>query len=605
MAYPVDPDKQKLAQQIQRDIQSGVPIDPELREYAESIMPSLRPQKVLPDNYNSLAQKEALSQQSSQLPNNYNELAQDEANQQNPLPSNYNQLAQEEADEQDTKEAEVKSLSNFSLRDRAIKSLQAKNYASKGNLPPLNLLEREMLRLSEEDDLKQKRLQEKQKRSQEESDATFDKNLEIQLQKKRLGLSEEMDPELREHAKIIFPSLNEMFPKNENEGVQIPFAPKESMKEEVSQDEAVPQQQPKTKSTSQASKKELTTEAIKKESSIQRQPTAKQEQSIDDLIKGIREEQDRVSLSKQSAKLRDAIMGAGIGQIKQTDVNRYEELAKRAERPLTDMLLKDELKDKQAKNDPNSNISMLTRNFLKERGVNMAGLENISYSQIEKLLPTFMNIINTEIAAKAKKEEAAVNRSIKEQLAEEKQYNRTRDIVNSKASKLLDNKNSPLSSYNQAKQASSIIDSAIESWDEQDLDAKIKNSVSFMQYAKIAQGDDSVVRSSDMQALAGSLNLRPTALLSKVFSKVQGQAFTKNELMEMKKVLDIIRKVKKEQIQSRINPIILDAQRGNYDISQSIDSSLLEEIYSKEPMSLDERAKRQEELLRKKAAAEK
>jgi hypothetical protein len=75
-------------------------------------------------------------------------------------PSNYNQLAQEEADEQDIKEAEVKSLSNFSLRDRAIKSLQAKNYASKGKLPPLNLLEREMLRLSEEDDLKQKRLQE-------------------------------------------------------------------------------------------------------------------------------------------------------------------------------------------------------------------------------------------------------------------------------------------------------------------------------------------------------------------------------------------------------------------------------------------------------------
>jgi hypothetical protein len=457
--------------------------------------------------------------------------------------------------------------------------------------------------LSEEYDLKQKRLQEQQKRSQEESDATFDKNLETQLQKKRLGLSEEMDPELREHAKIIFPSLNEMFPKNENEGVQIPFAPKESMKEEVSQDEAVPQQQPKTKSTSQASKKESTTEAIKKESSIQRQPTAKQEQSIDDLIKGIREEQDRVSLSKQSAKLRDAIMGAGIGQIKQTDVSRYEELAKRAERPLTDMLLKTELKDKQAKNDPNSNISMLTRNFLKERGVNMAGLENISYSQIEKLFPTFMNTINTEIAAKAKKEENAINRSIKEQAAEEKAYNKTRDIVNSKTAKLFET-TSPLSPYNQAKQASSIIDAAIQSWDDQDLDSKIKNSVAFMQYAKIAQGDDSVVRSSDMQALAGGLNLSPEALYNKVFSKVKGQAFTKNELLEMKKVLDIIRKVKKQQVQSRINPIILDAQRGNYDIAQSIDSSLLEEIYSKEPMSLDEKAKRREEL-RKKAAAEK
>jgi hypothetical protein len=552
MAYPVDPDKQKLAQQIQRDIQSGVPIDPELMEYAESIMPSLRPQKVLPDNYNSLAQKEALSQQNSQLPSNYNELAQDEANQQNPLPSNYNELAQEEAAEQD-KFSEPMRLEKTPEEIKAYKEKMRKFY-------PYD------------------------KSFQEEE-------YEIPDTLKRPEQNT-LTPEMRDYAYDIFPALEEIVPRRVNTTKEFEGKTADGL---LKKEEAPKQKSP---STIKTPINEIT-KIVEK-----RKPSGAEEPSIDDMIKNIRSEQDRIALSKQSAKLRDAIMGAGIGQIKQTDVSRYEELAKRAERPLTDMLLKDELKDKQAKNDPNSNISMLTRNFLKERGVNMAGLENISYSQIEKLLPTFMNIINTEIAAKAKKEEAAVNRSIKEQLAEEKQYNRTRDIVNSKASKLLDNKNSPLSSYNQAKQASSIIDSAIESWDEQDLDAKIKNSVSFMQYAKIAQGDDSVVRSSDMQALAGSLNLRPAALLSKVFSKVQGQAFTKNELMEMKKVLDIIRKVKKEQLQSRINPIILDAQRGNYDISQSIDSSLLEEIYSKEPMSLDEKAKRREEL-RKKAAAEK
>jgi hypothetical protein len=125
-----------------------------------------------------------------------------------------------------------------------------------------------------------------------------------------------------------------------------------------------------------------------------------------------------------------------------------------------------------------------------------------------------------------------------------------------------------------------------------------------MQYAKIAQGDDSVVRSSDMQVLAGGLNYSsPYSLLNKFASHAEGSPFTKDELLEMKKVVDAIRKVKKEQLQQRINPIILDAQRGGYDLDQSISPDIIEEVYAPEAKSeleiLADRAKRREELLKK------
>jgi hypothetical protein len=67
----------------------------------------------------------------------------------------------------------------------------------------------------------------------------------------------------------------------------------------------------------------------------------------------------------------------------------------------------------------------------------------------------------------------------------------------------------------------------------------------------------------------------------------------------MKKVIDTIRKVKKEQIQQRLDPIILDAQRGGYDLDQSISPDIIEEVYAPEPRSIADKAKRLEELRKK------
>ncbi len=387
MAYPVDPDKQKLAQQIQRDIQSEVPIDPELMEYAESIMPSLKPQKVLPDNYNSLAQKEALSQQNSQLPSNYNELAQDEANQQNPLPSNYNELAQKEADEQD-KFSEPMRLEKTPEEIKAYK--------------------------------------EKMRRFYPYDESFQEKEYEIPDTLKRPEQNT-LTPEMRDYAYDIFPALEEIVPRRVNTTKEFEGKTADGL---LKKEEAPKQKSP---STIKTPINEIT-KIVEK-----RKPSGAEEPSIDDMIKNIRSEQDRVALSKQSAKLRDAIMGAGIGQLKQTDVSRYEELAKRAERPLTDMLLKTELKDKQAKNDPNSNISKLMRKSLEKLDVDMTGFEGVSAAQLEKLYPNLVNGITAKINAEARRDIAQLGREDRAILRQQKE-----DLKKAAAAKLSDKQLTPL-----------------------------------------------------------------------------------------------------------------------------------------------------------------
>lgn len=330
------------------------------------------------------------------------------------------------------------------------------------------------------------------------------------------------------------------------------------------------------------------------------QETAAKNIDIEDMIKQSQEEEDRAALWKQSAKLRDAIMGAGLGRVKETDVSMYEDLEKKAKRPIQNLLLKQELEDKKSKADPNSNISKFIRKSLSDLGMEMTGLESLSYAQIEKLYPSVANAMMTKLATETRKQEAAITRDLKEEAKKEASYEKTRTIVNNKIGKLQEAKTSPFAGYNQAKQTTQMIDNAIEAWDNSDENAKIKNSVAFMQYAKIAQGDDSVVRSSDMQALAGGLNYSsPYALLNKFAAKTEGSPFTKDELLEMKKVIDTIRKVKKNQLQQRLDPIILDAQRGGYDLDQSISPDIIEDIYSPEPLSIADKAKRLEELRKK------
>ncbi len=117
-----------------------------------------------------------------------------------------------------------------------------------------------------------------------------------------------------------------------------------------------------------------------------------------------------------------------------------------------------------------------------------------------------------------------------------------------------------------------------------------------MNYAKTAQGDDSVVRSEDMKVLAGNLGYKsPTELLSKFSAKAEGSMFSPGELQVMGKVLNTIMKVKKQQLHEMIKPMQKRAERADYDLGESLSQDYIEEITTPS-QSIDEKKKRLLEL---------
>ena len=363
----------------------------------------------------------------------------------------------------------------------------------------------EMRRLQEQDSRMAEREAERQSDISKQNDQEQSARLDRSYATKQMGLGNSIDPKLMDYAYNIFPALNQIAPKS---NVQIPMAAEES--------EQVEADQPEMEQTSTESSAQRAPSSISKISTpattVERSPAAQPEQAAtkaDDyskMLDQMQEQQRNVRYAERLAKFRDAAIGAGLGKKFETDYGMYEDLQKEAAAPIQKVKILQELESNKAKNDPNSDISKLIRKSLIDLGVNMAGMDGVSYAQIEKLYPSVANAMMTKLAVEARKEEAALTRQIKAEAKADKDvarkeasYEKTRTIVNNKIAKLQESKTSPFSGYSQAKQTSQMIDNAIEAWDNSDDDAKIKNSVAFMQYAKLAQGDDSVVRSSDMR----------------------------------------------------------------------------------------------------------
>lgn len=195
------------------------------------------------------------------------------------------------------------------------------------------------------------------------------------------------------------PSL-ETGPKTSSESIESPVELKQPPR--AGQQGREPASLPEEEPTAQPAKAEQPESA---------QLETQKPSDIESMIKASEEAEDRAGLWKQSAKMRDAIMGAGLGKILQTDTSLYEDLEKKAQRPMRNLLLKQELEDKKVKNDPNSSISKLMRKTLEDSGMSMAGLENVSYAQLEKIYPSLANTIATKLSAQARKEEASLLRA--------------------------------------------------------------------------------------------------------------------------------------------------------------------------------------------------
>lgn len=393
----------ELEEEMRKSIQENPGgIDPQLMEYATNLFPNLK---------------------TAALPQNYNELAQKEASDNNPLPDNYNELAQQEALEDNTIPEDAPAPAPVSELDRvknlALERLKKQNLISSTGQPPLDLLEREMGKVRQEESEATSQIGEER---YDKYAAQEKKNAQL----KRLGMLGDMSPDLSNRAYELFPNLKDMIGQPRDNYVES----EQSQANPEAMPQAAQQSSPQAASP-QAASQRAASAAMPSASAAPSQPaeqspmapsaTPTMQNDIEKMIQQASEEEDRAALWKQSARLRDAAMGAGSGTILKTDTSLYEDLEKRAQRPMKNYILKQELEDKKAKNDPNSAISRLMRKSLSELNVDMTGFESVSYAQLEKIYPAYTQALYTKIAADARKEENQIKRS---------------ELANSKAEKL-------------------------------------------------------------------------------------------------------------------------------------------------------------------------
>lgn len=383
----------ELEEEMRKSIQENPGgIDPQLMEYATNLFPNLKT-AALPENYNELAQKEALDN--------------------NPLPDNYNELAQQEALEDNTIPEDASAPAPVSELDRvknlALERLKKQNLVSSTGQPPLDLLEREMGKIRQEESEATSQLGEER---YDKYAAQEKKNAQL----KRLGMLGDMSPDLSNRAYELFPELKDMIGQPRDNYVES----EQSQATPEVMPQAAQQSSPQAASQRAASQRAASA-AMPSASEAPSQPaeqspmapsaTPTMQNDIEKMIQQASEEEDRAALWKQSARLRDAAMGAGSGTILKTDTSLYEDLEKKAQRPMKNYILKQELEDKKAKNDPNSAISKLMRKSLSDLNVDMSGFESVSYAQLEKIYPAYTQALYTKIAADAKKEENQIRRS--------------------------------------------------------------------------------------------------------------------------------------------------------------------------------------------------
>lgn len=237
-----------------------------------------------------------------------------------------------------------------------------------------------------------------------------------------------------------------------------------------------------------------------------------------------------------------------------------------------------EVLDEDVLRDPNSDISKQARDIAKKVGLKIG--ENVTAQQLKTAGLPIGNLLTQQMAIEARKEQAALQREMLAATRSEKKASQEEKAsldAQKQVDKMVGNltKSDDYKGYQAAKTARAALDNALTE------NNKTAIGSAFMMYAKIAQGDNSVVRESDMKNLAGSLNYSsPSEMISKLASKAKGAEFTPTELKQMRQVAEVIEKAKAGHIQEQLNPIKTRFEKYGLNPAESIDPSLLREMDS-------------------------
>jgi len=236
---------------------------------------------------------------------------------------------------------------------------------------------------------------------------------------------------------------------------------------------------------------------------------------------------------------------------------------------------KSELEDDAKMADPNSEVSKLTTELAVKAGLIKPGTR-MSAASLKSSGVNLGNLLSTIEAGKARKESAQLQREATGAARDETNRFKAQASVDKQVSQLLKSKD--IEAYNAANDAILALDNATD-----DKDNKIKTGSAFMQYAKIAQGDNSVVRDGDMAQLAGRYNYTS---VSDMFNKLRAQASGGNfgtvELQAMKEVASLTKQIKGRRVQELMSPIIERAKAHSLNLKESMDPSFVERFSPQE-----------------------
>lgn len=274
--------------------------------------------------------------------------------------------------------------------------------------------------------------------------------------------------------------------------------------------------------------------------------------------------------------------GAAMGGSKADTSYADAELAKgnqAVNRLKTDMDMKAQnqnILDKNKERDPKSNISLAMNDALSGMGIKIP--PNTSYAEMEKFAPQLMRnkefqmkLEEAKLKATADAEAAATTKTEKKESKDKEQKLDVQKTVDKMVNSLRNSED--FKTHTAIKTAQAALDQAILK------DDKVAGGAAFMLYAKIAQGDNSVVRESDMKNLAGNWGYtNVNDMLSKLSAHSVGGKFGQEEFKRMKIVATLIQKIKAKHVREQLEPIQTRIKNHGLDPDEIISPEITREF---------------------------
>jgi hypothetical protein len=211
--------------------------------------------------------------------------------------------------------------------------------------------------------------------------------------------------------------------------------------------------------------------------------------------------------------------------------------------------------------DPNSDISTTLRGMLSKLGYPVS--DKVSGKQLKDMGINVYNLIGQKEAREA----ARLGR---ESTQDNASANKARSAVDSGIRNLRNG--SAYKAYSNTKNAMVSLEDAIATGD------KVMAGTAFLRSAKVAQGDDSVVRSDDMKVLLGGTDYSPKAYMEKMQDLRAGKQVTDAELNAMQNIMKKVLTNEGKRVYQQASPHLRKIEENELDLASHFDPSEVEEF---------------------------